>query len=131
MYLLVLLSMAVAIFGSFTALIHVKRMRESTGRGEVVWMIVGGITLGLVIWAMHFIGMLAFHLSVPVSYDLDLTFISGVPAVIAALLGFYLLRAKEMHLGRITGGGLIMGLGYFRHALYRHGGSEDVAAHHL
>ena len=108
---LILLSILVAIFGSFTALIHVKRMRESTGRGEIVWMMAGGITLGLVIWAMHFIGMLAFHLSVPVSYDLNLTLLSCVPSVISALLGFYLLRAKKMHLGRMAGGGLIMGLG--------------------
>lgn len=108
---LVLLSIAVAILGSFTALIHVKRMRESTGRGKIVWMMAGGITLGLVIWAMHFIGMLAFHLSVPVSYDLKLTFISATPAVFAALLGFHLLRSKKMHLVRIAVGGLIMGLG--------------------
>ena len=108
---LVLLSIAVAIFGSFTALIHVKRMRESTGRGEIVWMMAGGITLGLVIWAMHFIGMLAFHLSIPVSYDLNLTFISAIPAVFAALLGFHLLRSKKIHLVRIASGGLIMGLG--------------------
>lgn len=108
---LVTLSIMVAIFGSITALIHVKRMRESTGRAAFVWMSIGGVTLGLVIWAMHFIGMLAFHLSVPLSYDLNLTFLSCVPAVIAALLGFYLLRAKKMQLGRIAGGGLIMGLG--------------------
>jgi PAS domain S-box-containing protein len=108
---LVLLSILVAIFGSFTALIHVKRMRESTGRREAVWMISGGISLGLVIWAMHFIGMLAFHLPIPVSYDLKLTLFSGFPSVIAGILGFYLLRAEKMHLGRIGVGGLIMGLG--------------------
>ena len=108
---LVVLSILVAIFGSFTALVHAKRMRESTGSGTNVWMMMGGITLGLVIWAMHFIGMLAFHLSIPVSYAPLLTLLSVLPAVAAALLGFYLLRTKEMHFGRIAGGSLVMGLG--------------------
>lgn len=108
---LVALSIVVAIFGSFTALAHAKRMRESTGRGVLVWMMVGGFTLGQVIWTMHFIGMLAFHLPIPISYDLELTLLSGLPAVAAALLGFYLLRTKELRLGQIVGGGLIMGLG--------------------
>ncbi len=108
---LVILSILVAIFGSVTALVHANRMRESRGLAELVWIITGGITLGLAIWAMHFIGMLAFHLPVPVSYDLELTLLSVLPAVTATLLGFYLLRAKEMHSGRIAGGSLIMGLG--------------------
>jgi NO-binding membrane sensor protein with MHYT domain len=108
---LVVLSILVAIFGSITALAHANRMRESTDLGAVVWMMTGGITLGLVIWAMHFIGMLAFHLSVPVSYDPQFTVLSVVLAVTAALLGFYLLRTKKMHFGRIAGGGLVIGLG--------------------
>jgi NO-binding membrane sensor protein with MHYT domain len=108
---LVVLSILVAIFGSFTALVHAKRMRESTGWGEVGWMMAGGITLGLVIWAMHFIGMLAFHLSIPVFYDPQLTLLSVLPAVAATLLGFHLLRKKKLHVGRIAGGGLVMGLG--------------------
>jgi PAS domain S-box-containing protein len=107
----VALSILVAIFGSFTALGHAKRMRESTGLQEFVWMMAGGITLGLVIWAMHFIIMLAFYLSIPVSYDLQFTLLSVLPAVAAALPGFYLLRKKELHLGQIAGVGLVMGLG--------------------
>jgi len=40
---------------------HAQRMRESSGRSAWMWMAAGGITLGLAIWSMHFIGMLAFH----------------------------------------------------------------------
>ena len=108
---LVALSILVAIFGSFTALAHAKRMRENTGRAALIWMTAGGVTLGLAIWAMHFIGMLAFHLAVPVSYSPQFTLLSVLPAVAAALLGFYLLRSPTMKLGQIAGGGLIMGLG--------------------
>ncbi|MBY0575342.1 MAG: EAL domain-containing protein [Gallionellaceae bacterium] len=108
---LVLLSVLIAMIGSFTALTHAQRMRESSGRSAWVWMIAGGITLGLAIWSMHFIGMLAFHLPIPLGYDLPLTLFSALPAIAAALLGFYVLREPDIGAMRIIVGGLLMGLG--------------------
>jgi len=98
-------------FGSFTALSHAERMRESTGYQAMAWMMAGGLTLGMAIWSMHFIGMLAFHLTIPVAYDSRLTFISVLPAIAAALLGFYLLRSPKLQLKKIVIGGFFMGLG--------------------
>ncbi|TNC99456.1 MAG: hypothetical protein FD121_321 [Gallionellaceae bacterium] len=97
--------------GSFTALTHAQRMRESSGSSTWVWMAAGGITLGLAIWSMHFIGMLAFHLSIPLGYDLSLTLLSALPAIAAALLGFYVLREADIHPMRIILSGLLMGVG--------------------
>src|SRR3989304_1193950 len=97
--------------GSFTALPHAQRMRESSGRSAWVWMTAGGITLGLAIWSMHFIGMLAFHLPIPLGYDLPLTLLSALPAIAAALLGFYVLREPDISTVRIILSGMLMGLG--------------------
>lgn len=108
---LIVLSVLIAMFGSFTALSHAERMRESTGYQTVAWMVAGGVTLGMAVWSMHFIGMLAFHLPVPLAYDSSLTFISVLPAIAAALLGFYLLRSPELQLKKIVIGGFFMGLG--------------------
>ncbi len=108
---LVLLSVLVAMLGSFTALAHAQRMRESSGRSARIWMVTGGLTLGLAIWSMHFIGMLAFHLPVPLGYDLPLTLLSALPAIAAALLGFYVLREPDISAPRIIVSGLLMGLG--------------------
>jgi diguanylate cyclase (GGDEF)-like protein/PAS domain S-box-containing protein len=108
---LVLLSVLVAMIGSFTALTHAQRMRESSGRSSWVWMVTGGITLGFTIWSMHFIGMLAFHLPIPVSYDLALTLLSALPAIAAALLGFYVLHETNISNLRIVVSGLVMGAG--------------------
>jgi diguanylate cyclase (GGDEF)-like protein/PAS domain S-box-containing protein len=98
-------------FGSFTALSHAERMRESTGYQAKAWMVAGGVTLGMAIWSMHFVGMLAFHLPVPIAYDSFLTFISVLPAIAAAVLGFYLLRNPKLQLKKIVIGGFFMGLG--------------------
>ena len=108
---LIVLSVLIGMFGSFTALSHAERMRESTGRTATAWMMAGGVTLGIAIWSMHFIGMLAFHLTIPIAYDSFLTFISVLPAIAAALLGFYLLRNPKLQLQKILIGGFFMGLG--------------------
>lgn len=108
---LIALSVLVAVVGSFTALTHADRMRHSQGNSAFIWMLVGGITLGMAIWSMHFIGMLAFHLSIPLSYDLALTLLSALPAIAAALLGFYVLRASVVSNTRIFLASLFMGAG--------------------
>ena len=108
---LVLLSVLIAMIGSFTSLIHAQRMRESSGRSAWMWMTAGGITLGLAIWSMHFIGMLAFHLPIPISYDLPLTLLSSLPAIASALLGFYVLHKSSISAVRIIVSGLLMGVG--------------------
>lgn len=109
--LLVALSLLVAVVGSFTALMHAARMRNSQGKYTLGWMLVGGITLGMAVWSMHFIGMLAFHLPIPLNYDLSLTVVSALPAIAAALLGFYALRASVVTNARIFFVSLIMGAG--------------------
>lgn len=108
---LIALSVLVAVVGSFTALEHATRMRQSEGKTALVWMTTGGITLGMTIWSMHFIGMLAFHLPIPLSYDLPLTLISALPAIAAALFGFYVLRPRVISIMRIVVAGLLMGAG--------------------
>jgi diguanylate cyclase (GGDEF)-like protein/PAS domain S-box-containing protein len=107
----VTLSVLVAMVGSFTALAHAQRMRESAGTAAMWWMIVGSITLGTAIWSMHFIGMLAFHLPIPLSYDPLLTLLSIVPAVAASLLGFRVLRDPQVSPRRLLASGLLMGAG--------------------
>lgn len=108
---LVILSVLIAIIGSFTALAHAQRMRQSSGHSARAWMLIGGITLGFTIWSMHFIGMLAFHLPIPISYDLVLTYVSVLPAIAAALLGFYAMNTPSVSTPRIIVSGLVMGSG--------------------
>ncbi|MDO8291464.1 MAG: CHASE domain-containing protein, partial [Gallionella sp.] len=106
------LSVLIAIVGSFATLDHAQRMRETSGRAARLWMVAGSIVLGMTIWGMHFVGMLAFSLPIPLAYDLTLTLLSILPAIAAALLGFWAQCCKT-HPGakRILASGLLMGLG--------------------
>jgi len=109
-YSLIALSVAVAIIGSFTALTHAQRMRASTSAvASRLWMLAGAATLGTAIWSMHFIGMLAFHLQTPISYDIYLTLLSMVPAIVATLIGFRVLRSPVIRTSHLIGAGILMG----------------------
>lgn len=69
--LLVTLSVVVAILASFTALDMAARVSAAPSRRAALpWLLAGGIAMGAGIWSMHFVGMLAFRLPMPLGYDL-------------------------------------------------------------
>ncbi len=108
---LVVLSVLIAIIGSFTTLDHAQRMRATSGRAAKLWMVAGSLALGTTIWSMHFVGMLAFYLPVPIAYDLTLTIFSILPAIAAALLCFWAqCCTTRISIKRILASGLLMGL---------------------
>jgi len=110
---LVILSIAIAVIASYTALDLANRVSESEGnaRKTWLWLIAGATALGTGIWAMHFIGMLAFHLPIPVAYDLELTGLSMLIAVAVSAVALFVLRQRHVTLnGRLTAAAL-MGTG--------------------
>jgi NO-binding membrane sensor protein with MHYT domain/two-component sensor histidine kinase len=107
---LVLLSVVVAITASYVAL-------DLTGRAashrhqttQWYWLLGGAVAMGCGIWTMHFIGMLGFSLPIDVSYDVPITLLSLLIAMLAS--GFSLFVASRSALGfaRLLGAGLLMG----------------------
>jgi diguanylate cyclase len=94
---LVLLSVLVALLVSFTALRLAARVAESEQLAARTWLVMGAISMGVGIWAMHFIGMLAMTLPIQLSYDIGLTVASLGLAVLAA--GFAIHVASSPRLG--------------------------------
>ncbi|HET9843795.1 MAG TPA: MHYT domain-containing protein, partial [Gammaproteobacteria bacterium] len=88
-YFLVFVSYLIASFASFVALdmsAHLRRPASSLFR--VCWLVGGAFAMGAGIWSMHFVGMLAFIMPMPMGYDLFWTGLSMVAAIIAAALAF-------------------------------------------
>jgi diguanylate cyclase (GGDEF)-like protein len=83
---LVALSVAVAIVASYLALDLAQRSAGTTGWTRRGWLTAGGVTVGLGIWSMHFIGMFALKMSMPVSYDLGLVVLSMFAAIAGAVI---------------------------------------------
>src|SRR5262245_46523878 len=87
--LLVGLSIVIAVLASFTALTLAGRVKEAAGRARLVWLVGAAAALGGGIWSMHFVAMLAFSLQMPVEYDVALTVISLVAAIVVTALALY------------------------------------------
>ena len=109
---LVLLSVAVAVFASYASLLVSQQVSAAaTTRLRVLWITVGGLCLGMGIWAMHFVGMLALSLPCSTSYDATITFLSTIPGILASLLAIRMISRRELPAGTLAASGLLVGAG--------------------
>jgi diguanylate cyclase (GGDEF)-like protein len=109
---LVILSIVVAIVASYVALDLASRVVASRGsRGARYWLAGGAVSMGTGIWSMHFIGMLALHLPIPMAYNIRLTLLSLLIAAIVSGFALHMVSHDTLSLRRLLRGGLLMGLG--------------------
>jgi NO-binding membrane sensor protein with MHYT domain len=110
---LVLLSIAVAILGSLTALaLTTGGYDRDLGAWRTSFAFANsGLIMGSTIWSMHFVAMMAVEIPVPVNYSIGETGGSVLVAVVATGTGLYLTRARLLARWSIPAGGLLMGLG--------------------
>jgi NO-binding membrane sensor protein with MHYT domain/CheY-like chemotaxis protein len=108
---LVLISILVAIVASYSALSLAGRVTESRGRAMLAWTVGGAVAMGSGIWAMHFVGMLAFRLPIPIAFDLPITFASLLLPIAASMLALW--QVSRFHLGRtrLAVSAVLMGIG--------------------
>jgi len=110
-YSLVLLSILVAIAVSHTALRLAARVSRAKGSSAQLWLAGGAVAMGTGIWSMHFIGMLAFSLPIPLSYDLTNTLASLGVAIATSAFALRLATKAGHGLLRMACGALVMGAG--------------------
>ncbi|QKS72412.1 EAL domain-containing protein [Paenalkalicoccus suaedae] len=109
---LVVFSVLVAIIGSFVAIeINNRLSQKDTTKSSYMWIAIGALTMGVSIWGMHFIGMAAFQLYVPLTYDWILTALSIIPAIIASFIAFFVIHKTKITRLKILIAGITMGLG--------------------
>ncbi|WP_426198957.1 putative bifunctional diguanylate cyclase/phosphodiesterase [Pseudomonas sp. DC3200b2] len=108
---LVLASFLVAMLASYTALDLAGRIASATGRSAYLWMLGGSLAMGVGIWSMHFIGMLAFSLPIELGYDLGITVLSLLIAVGSSGFALWLVGQPSLPWPRLACGALILGAG--------------------
>jgi len=107
---LVCVSVAIAILGSYAALDLTRRSADSNGWHKRLLIVGGGVTMGLGIWSMHFIGMLALRMSMPVSYNYPLVALSLLVAVAGASMSLSVVTRPHVSRRGLVLAGLFMGL---------------------
>ena len=109
---LVALSLAVAALASYTVLdISARISLLGTTRLRRVWLAGGAVAMGLGIWSMHFVGMIAFSLPIALGYDAVITGASLVIAIGVSYFALRIIAGRSMSTRRLVVGGTLMGLG--------------------
>jgi diguanylate cyclase (GGDEF)-like protein len=108
---LVLISLCVAILASYTALDLTGRIATTKGRAVHLWTAGGALAMGVGVWSMHFIGMLAFSLPIDLGYDFGITALSLLIAIGSCGFALWLVSQPELPAWQLGFGALIMGAG--------------------
>ena len=104
-------SVVIAIVASYAALDLAGRVTAARSRVRFAWLSCGAIAMGIGIWAMHFKGMLAFHLPVPVKYHWPTVLASLLVAVLASAVALYVASRHKMDPVEALTGSILMGAG--------------------
>jgi methyl-accepting chemotaxis protein PixJ len=110
--LLVTLSVMIVCMAAYSALRIVGRISAAqTLATKSMWLATGAVTMGIGVWAMHFVAMLAFILPVPVSYSVLITLMSVVPSIFASGVMLHVISRNRIGIWQLLLGGTLMGAG--------------------
>jgi two-component system sensor histidine kinase/response regulator len=110
-YRLVILSVLIAVMASYAALDLAARVTAAQDRIRFAWLLGGATAMGTGIWSMHYIGMLAFSLPIPVLYDWPTVLLSLLAAIFTSAIALFVVSRKRMGLLAAAVGSVIMGAG--------------------
>ena len=111
-YWLVIASIAVAILASYVGLSLASRVAVARGRlASRLWLAGGAVSMGIGIWSMHFVGMLAASLPIPMVYDVGWTLLSLLIAIVVSGFALFFVSRDMLGWRRLAMGGALLGTG--------------------
>jgi two-component system, sensor histidine kinase and response regulator len=106
---LVVLSVVIAVMASYAALDLAGRVTSARGPTRYLWLSGGATAMGIGIWSMHYVGMLAFRLPIPVEYDWPTVLASLMAAIFASAVALFVVSRERMGFFQAMGGSVLMG----------------------
>ncbi|MCF6204237.1 MAG: EAL domain-containing protein [Methylococcaceae bacterium] len=107
---LVFLSIIVAIVSSFTAFgIYERAHGSKSPLYQMFWVLFGAVSMGIGIWSMHFIGLVALLLPISFSFDPKITLLSIFPSIFASSVVFWLMSQAKFNRSRLLFCGVLLG----------------------
>jgi two-component system, sensor histidine kinase and response regulator len=111
-YSLVALSVVIAALASYAALDLAGRVTAAAGMPRFAWLAGGATAMGVGIWSMHYVGMLAFRLPVPVLYDVPTVLVSLLAAIFASAVALLAVSRRNAGWIQFLAASPVMGGGY-------------------
>lgn len=104
---MVLLAATMCIAGSAVTLRLYQRIVGTSGGQRVGWQFLTAVAAGSSIWATHFIAMLGYQPSAPITFDPMLTVVSLLIAIGGTLIGFVLTGIRSTRAFPAIGGAVV------------------------
>lgn len=108
---IVALSVLIGVMGGYCTIELAERVTASRNRARLYWWIGGGIAMAIGTWSMHYTGMLALRLPIPVLYDWPTAFLSYLASLFASLIGLFVVSRRKMGIATISAASVFMGGG--------------------
>ena len=108
---IVALSVLIGVMGGYCTIELAERVTATRHRARLYWWIGGAITMAIGTWSMHYTGMLALRLPVPLLYDWPTAFLSYLASLFASLIGLFVVSRRKMGIASIFAGSVFMGGG--------------------
>src|SRR2546426_1285654 len=96
---------------SYAALDLAARVTAAAGSTRALWLLGGAGAMGTGIWSMHYLGMLAFVLPIPVAYHWPTVLLSLLAAILASVIALHVVSRQHMSVSRVVAGSVLMGAG--------------------
>jgi len=107
---LVVASIVIAVFTAYALLALAARVTAARGRMRVAWLLGGSVAVGLGLWSMHFVGMLALDAGVPMAYAVPIVLVSALVPILASALALYVVSRERAGIRTVLLFALPMGL---------------------
>jgi PAS domain S-box-containing protein len=104
-------SVLIAIAASYVALDLAGRVARARGLSRLAWLAGGATAMGIGIWEMHFKGMVAFHLPIPVAYHWPTALAALLVAILASAIALFAASRQKIGWGEAAMGSIVMGSG--------------------
>jgi len=105
----VALSVLVSILAAFAARDLSERVRDPRGRAWLAWLVGGAMAYGIGTWSMHYTGMLAFRLPVPMQYDWPTVLLSLLVSIMGSALALSVVSRSTIGRPRALAGSIFLG----------------------
>jgi hypothetical protein len=105
------MSYLIAVVGAFSSIVFGEHMHAACGRRKrIIMHAAAAFAFGSGVWSMHFLGMLAYHMDMSMTYSPGLTALSKIIAVCTAGLFFQVINKDELKRRDIVFGAIILGM---------------------
>ena len=106
---LVGLAALVCVLASFAAINLLRHARKSSGQTRRLWLAISAVSTGFGIWATHFVAMLAFTPGIPSGYNIILTIVSLLAAILLTAAGLAVSLIPNWRPAPWIGGAIVAG----------------------